>query len=93
MSYLPGGGDDLSVTVSNVPSSSFCHIKTFRESLRYGKVEKCKAIVAGSHSEPDYQRLSKIFTNASRESFRLQVTFNNCGRGGRRKRSFSCSLT
>lgn len=49
--------------------------------MRYDKVEKCKAIVAGGHSEPDYQRLSKILANTRRESFRLQVTFNGCGRG------------
>lgn len=39
--------------------------------------------MARGHTEPDYQRLSKILANSSRESFRLQVTFNNWGRGER----------
>lgn len=41
--------------------------------------------MARSHSEPDYQRLSKILANTSRESFQFQVTFNNRGRGGEGK--------
>lgn len=65
----------------NIRQLSTRFLPSFRESLRHYEVEKCKAILAKSHSEPittDYQRPS---ANVRTEPFWLHITFNNCGGG------------